>query len=280
MRESKSAVEERMSQVDSVLENQSARLKDLEKMGAALDSRSEKMKGALDGAKAQLDEMNSAMSSLVGDLQAVEQMKGEAASLADSVKSEVSARGEELASLEEELAGIERMEHWVQEYIRDYEQKIEDIEHYVSKSEDEMSELKEAAEGLYMKKYLNELENMTDSYQNELHDAVSREKQIEMKITESRGRITDLVSESQEMIKKLKSDAPETTEKDFGVLVAKVKARTARAKNVVEEKQKERAKLVDDSQKTRKTAKPASKGKPLAKKKTVAKSVPSKKKRK
>lgn len=278
MRESKSAIEERMAQVESVLDAQSAKVKELERMGGALDARAGKMKAAIDVTKSQLDEMNSAMSSLVDDLQAVEKMKADASSLSDSIKHEVASRGTELASLEEEIAGIERMEHWVQEYIRDYEQKIEDIEHYVSKSEDEMTELKEAAEGLYMKKYLGELENMTDSYQNELHDAVSREKEIEMKLTESRARVTDLVTESQQMIRKLKSEAPEATEKDFGVLVAKVKARTARTKNVVEEKQKERAKLFDESRKTRKTAKPP-KGKPLVKKKAPAKSVPSKKRK-
>jgi predicted nucleic acid-binding Zn-ribbon protein len=164
------------------------------------------------------------------------------------------------------------MEHWVQEYIRDYEVKIDDIERYVSRSEDELAELREAAEGLYMKKYLGELENMTDAYQSELHDAVSREKDIEKKMAESRARITDLVSESQEMIRKLKNDAPEATEKDYGVLVAKVKARTTRAKNVVSEKQGERAKLADDSRRTRRTQKPVQKGRQVLKRKAAAKS--------
>jgi hypothetical protein len=83
------------------------------------------------------------------------------------------------------------------------------------------------------------------------------------------------------MIKKLRSESPEASEKDFGVLVAKVKARTHRTKNIVEEKQKERAKLIDDSRKTRKTTKPVSKpgtSKPVAKK-AAAKSAPAKKKR-
>jgi chromosome segregation ATPase len=272
--QSKSDVEERIAEIEAVLDAQTGKVRELEKLSASLESRSGKLKGALDEAKAQIDQINSAMTSLVSDLQTVEEMKAEAATITESIKTDVAARGEELQSLEEEISGIERMEHWVQEYIRDYEGKIDDIERYVSKSDDELSELKEAAEGLYMKKYLGELENMTDAYQSELHDAVSREKEIEMKLSESRARITDLVSESQEMIKKLKSDAPEATEKDFGVLVAKVKARTTRAKNVVEEKQKERAKLADDSRKTRKTVKPVSKGKASSKKapaKTMAK---------
>jgi predicted nucleic acid-binding Zn-ribbon protein len=270
--QSRADVAERISKVGSVLDAQSGRVKELEKLSESLDVRSGKIKASLDEARARLDEISSAMDSLAEDMEGVEKMKSEVASISDSIKADVASRGEELKSLEDELSGIERMEHWVQEYIRDYEGKIDDIERYVSKSDDELAELREAAEGLYMKKYLGELENMTDAYQSELHDAVSREKQIETKMAESRARITDLVSDSQAMIKKLKEDAPEATEKDFGVLVAKVKARTARTKNVVEEKQKERAKLSDDSQKTRKTQKPAQKGKFVQKKKAAAKS--------
>lgn len=278
IREAKSAVEGRISQVDSVLEAQLGKVRELEKLSASAEGRAEKLKAALEAARAQMGELESAMSTLGGELDSMEKARAEASALTDSVKQEVAERGAELESLEQELSGIERVEHWVQEYIRDYEQKIEDIEHYVSRSEDEYAELKEAAEGLYLKKYLGELESITDSYQSELSDAVSREKEIEMRMAESRARITDLVSESQEMIKKLKSDAPEATEKDFGVLVAKVKARTARTKNAVQEKQKERSRLAEDSRKTRKTAKPkAPKGRAPARK-AAAKSVAKKRK--
>jgi len=275
--QSKGDVEARIDKVRSVLDDQDGRVKMLEKLGVSLDSRSNKLKGALDNAKTQVEELNTAMSALMGDLATVEQMKVEADSLTDSVKQTVSAHGEELASLEEELAGIERMENWVQEYIRDYESKIEYIENYVAKSEDQLSDLRESAEALYLGKFLGELENMTDAYQNDLHDAVLRDRDIESRISESRSRITELVTDSQAMIKKLKSDAPISNDKDFGILVAKVKARTSRTKNIVEEKQQERAKLVDDSRKTRKTAKPAVKSKAL--KKSILKSVPKKKRK-
>lgn len=276
--ESRSEIEEKIAEVDSILSEQEGRVQGLEKLSASLDARSGKLRAALEEARAQLEEVSGAMASLADDLAQVDGMKAEIESMTDSIRQTVSTHGEELQSLEQELEGIERVEHWVQEYVRDYEQKVEDIEGYVDKSGEELDELREAAESLYMRKYLGELESITESYSNELHDAVSREKGIEMKIAESRTRITDLVTESQEMIKKLRSDAPETTGKDFGVLVAKVKARTTRAKNILAEKQQERQKLADDSRKTRKTASLPGRPKAQAKKKAVAKAA--KKKRK
>jgi chromosome segregation ATPase len=285
LNESKEEVEEKISEVENVIGSQEVKLKELEKLGESLDTRSAKLKSSLENAKSQLEEIQSAMGALDDDLQKAGQLKVDIDSMTDSIKQTVAAHGEELMSLEEELEGIARVEKWVQEYIRDYESKIDGIEQYVEKSEDELADLKEAAESLYLKKYLGELENMTDAYESELHDAVARERDIENKLSESRSRITELVKESQEMIKKLRSEAPEEPEKDFGVMVAKVKARTTRTKNLVEEKQQERAKLADDSRKTRKTVKPApSKGKVVLKKvasaKAPAKGTDSKKKRK
>lgn len=273
--DSRAQVGERVAEVSAALDVQSTRMKELEKLSSMLEGRSAKLKTALDESRTQLDELSGAMASLMDDLQQVEQAKAEISATSDSIKSTVASHGEELQSLEQELEGIERMEHWVQEYVRDYEQKIEDVEKYVSRSDEELAELKEAAESLYMKKYLSELESMTDAYEGELHDAVTREKEIDTQIADSRTRIAELVGESQEMIKKLRSESG-STEKDFYILAAKAKARNARTKNLVDEKQQERAKLGDESSRTRKTK--SSGAKPL-KKKATAKSKARKKRK-
>ncbi len=83
-------------------------------------------------------------------MESIENARTEVAQTVESIKSSVAERGSELESLQQELEGIERMEHWVQEYVRDYEGKIEDVEQYVSKSDDELGELKEASESLYL----------------------------------------------------------------------------------------------------------------------------------
>jgi hypothetical protein len=58
------------------------------------------------------------------------------------------------------------------------------------------------------------------------------------------------------MIRKLKDDSPTASERDFGILAAKAKARTSMTKSIVVEKQAERAKLSDESSRVRKTVAP------------------------
>lgn len=268
IQEAKADVKEKVSEADAAIKEQNVRLKELEKTHAALDSRSSKIKASVESVKSQADQLNKAMEALNEDMQKLEQMKSDAQAATDAIKEIVAARGAELESLEQELEGVARVEHWVQEYIRDYEQKIDDVERYVSTSDEELAELKESAEALYMKKYLAELEKMSDSYDDELQDAVSRDQDIDAKMAESKSRITKLVTESQQMARKLRGDLKDST--DYASLMAKIKEKTAKAKTTFEEKRDERAKLVDDSRKTRKTK---SSGK------TKLRSVPKKKKK-
>ena len=264
VKESKDSVEKKIGEVESEIERQNDKLGSLEKLSASLDSRSEKVKSALESAKAQVEEISNAMNALMGDLDSLEQMKGEISSMTGGVKQTVASHGAELESLEQELEGIEKVEHWIQDYIRDYEDKLDSLEQYVAKSDDELSELKEAAESLYVKKFIGELENVTDAYEGELHEAIAEEKGIEDKIAASKARITELVKESQQMIRKLKGDVSETDEKDFGILVARVKARTERAKRTVQEKETERRGIKEESARTRKSRPVSTKEKPRA----------------
>lgn len=261
IKESKEEVGKRISEIEAEIERQNGKVESLEKLGVSLDSRSEKLKSSLEAAKAQIEEMGSAMDSLMGDLDQLEKAKAEIDTMTDTVKQGVSSHGQELESLEQELDGIEKIENWIQDYIRDYEDKLDSLEEYVAKSDDELAELKEAAESLYVKKFIGELENVTDSYEGELNEAISDEKEIEDKIAASKARIADLVKESQQMIRKLKGDVEETDEKDFGILVARVKARTERAKRTVQEKETERRSIKDESAKARKS-RPQSREKP------------------
>jgi len=248
---SKGKIESKMDDVRSSLEKQSSKLKELDGVRSSLESRSSKLKDALASARAQVEELSAAMNAVSVDLSHVDQTKSEIESMTQDIRDEVANHGSELESLEQELEGIAQVERWAQEYVRDYSTKIEDIERYVAKSEDELSDLREAAEQQYMKKFLGELENLTDAYETELSDAISQDKDIDQKISESKTRINDLASESQEMIKKLRGEVSDAY--DYEKVVAKVKAKTAKVGRILEEKSAERSKLLDESRKTRKS---------------------------
>jgi len=280
---SRSTIEERIGSVTSIMDNQFNKVQEFEGLTASLDAKTVQMRAAMENAQIQVQEIQSTVDTLKSDLALVEQMKTEIYAMTDAIRTTVANCGEELSALEAELEGIEKMEHWVQEYVRDYETKVDEIEAYISRSDDDLAELKSASEAIYMKEYLEQLESLTEDYQNALAETVSREQDIDEKISVSKSRITELVRESQDMIRKVKSGM--STSVDYNNLLASIKQRTSKIKAVVAEKQSERSSLNEDTRNTRKTVNPvAAKAKlkptPKAKTRPASKASKSTKKKK
>lgn len=281
---SKTQLKEKVSSIDGTIDRENDQVEALERAGAAADARLEKMHAAVDSLKVQLEEFNNAMSALTAEIEQTNQTKADVSAMTDELKATVAAHGAELDSLQAELDGIAKIERWVKEYVADYEKKLDDIEQYVARSDENLAELKESAESLYMRKYLNELEGMTQAYQGELDDAMAKEEDIDQQIAQSKARISELVRDSQEMIRKLRSDP--SLAKDFDSLRTTVRSKTDRVATVVEEKMQERTKLTEETARVRKTkvearavSKIAAKAVAKAKARPVSKAAKKKKRR-
>jgi predicted nucleic acid-binding Zn-ribbon protein len=251
MESSKGEINNKTELLSSTITKENDKVRELERLEASVDTRLAKLQSATEAVNLQIGELNEAMNGLKGDLAQTADMRTEISVLSAALRETVVKHGEELDSLESELEGIARIEHWVKEYISDYEKKIEGVEQYVGRSQDELAELKESAETLYMNKYLGELHDITEAYQSELGDAVMKERDIEQQIATSKSRISDLIKDSQEMIRKLRSEPAPA--RDFGSMSALVKERTSKIKATLDEKEQERMKLVEDSRNVRKT---------------------------
>jgi len=273
---SKEQLKARMDEIDSAIDRENDQVRELEHASDSAEARLEKMCAANEALHAQVEELNHSMETLNNDLEQTGKVKAEVATLTEGLKVTVAQQGTELDSLQAELQGIAQIERWVKEYVADYEKKLDDIEQYVGRSEDDLAELKEAAESLYMRKYLNELDNMTQAYQGELRDAVEKEETIDQQISESKARISELVRDSQEMIRKLRSDP--SLAKDFDTVRTTVRTKTEKVAAIVQEKESERAKLADDARTVRKTnvegaARPVARSKAVIRAKAKARPV-------
>ena len=281
MESSKGEINGKIDVLNSTITQEKDKVRELERLEASVDARLSRLQSATEAVKLQIDELNEAMTGLRGDITQTADMRAEVAVLSAALRETVAKHGEDLSSLQGELEGIARIEHWVKEYISDYEKKIEGIEQYVGHSQDELAELKESAETLYMNKYLGELHDITEEYQSELGDAVMKERDIEQKMAASKSRISDLIKDSQDMIRKLRSEP--SPARDFGTMSALVKERTSKIKATLDEKEQERMKLAEDSANVRKTRAPGTAARSVSRVPSrpsrASKSVPKKKRK-
>ncbi|MBI5046489.1 hypothetical protein HZC07_02035 [Candidatus Micrarchaeota archaeon] len=248
---SKIDLDGQIARLKNILESETSKLSQLQSITASADSQIETLNSAMEQAHSQVETLNRTIYDLNSNLKKISETKDSASAALSDLKSGVSMHGEELSSLESELENISRVEHWIKEYLTDYEKKVDQIEDYVAKSDDELAELKESAESVYLDKYLTELESISDTYQGELDDAVSQEKDIDKSIVQSKTRIMKLVKDSKDLVRKLRGEG--SSGRNFDSISAMIKEKAKKLKGLVEEKERERGKLVEDSKDARKT---------------------------
>ena len=237
----------KITETRTSMEKEEARIDDLSRLRESIESKSEKMIASLESMQGRINEFNEKMDGLTAELEQAGEVKAEIENNIESIRNDINARGSELDSLEDDLKDVVKLEGWTRQYISDYEDKVDEIDVYVRKSDQEISSLKEAAEASYLKKYLGELENITGAYEDALNNIVRDEKSIEDRIAEKKRRIRELVKESQEMIKRIRSETEDSP--DYEKMKGKVERRTSKAKNTIEEKAQEGEKLHEEVRK-------------------------------
>lgn len=251
LKESETEIRQKIDAHRTVIKSESAKVEDLESLGTSVQTKLGTTKEALEATKIQMDELNNSMQGLLSDMEEATEMKVEIFEMSDKLKESLAEKETELDDLEQHLEQIRQVEQWTKEYVTDYETKVGEIEKYVLAGDDDLAKLRESAEAEYIKKYLRELEGMTRDYEKELHDAVEAEQDIDEAIASSKKRLTELVQESQEMIKKLRKDVKDIP--DFSDSSGEAKNRIEKMRSLVDEKSEEREKLKADYTKARKS---------------------------
>ena len=225
----------------SVLEEEGERVHTLEALSETVDSSIEDIRKAAAAAKKQVEELDSRMKAMLIDLEDAAEMKAEVAEMTAQVRSSIEEKNAEFDSLEKRIKGIEKTERSVREYVSDYEKKLGDIAEFVQSGEDEISKVRKSAESASLQKYLRELDELTSVYDSAISEAAIDEKTIGEKIEQSKSRLSTLLRDSKDMIKKMRVDTP-----DFEEGRQALSKRSDNVLQILGEKEDERERLLED----------------------------------
>ncbi len=237
----------------NAIETSRNKLAEISELGIIVTKRIEEIRARVTDTEMQVDELNKTMKDMLTDIEEATEMKVEISEIENRIHGAVDRKEEELDMLVSELEEIKNLEEWVKEYVRNYEQKVEEIEDYAKSSESELDELREQAEANHLKRYLSTLDTLTKDYQAEVEGVIDTQKSVDKKIEDAKVKLNNLLTESQNLIKKIQSDAENV--KDFEIGVSKVRESISKVKKTVEEKEKERDRLKEDISKVKKKRK-------------------------
>lgn len=229
------------------------KLSELRELSTVADRRVEELRAKTIEIELQTEELNKAMRDMLTELEEATEMKVEITEIEHRVRSAVDKKEEELEALVIDLEEIKKLEQWVNEYLSDYDKKVDEIESYASSSEAELDNLRELAEAEHLKKYLKSLDKLTREYQSEMNGVIEEQQSVDSRIDDAKARLNNLISESQGLIRKLQTETSSIDE--FTAAAGKTKERLEGIRKTVEEKAKERDKLKEDSGKTKKKRK-------------------------
>jgi len=239
---SKEKISERISEGKQLLELEKEKVAQLDSLSGSVESTVKSISSQVDSARSDIDELNRRMSELLSELEEATEMKVELTDMVEAVRSSIDEKESQLDELEEKMEKIDKVEKWAREYVVDYEQKIDAISRFVEEGEEDLATLRKGAQSAYIKKYLHELDGITQDYESMMEETAGRESELDRKITDSKQRLSGLVKESKEMMRKLRTgSAP-----DYEAARLAVTQKTGRVLALIDEKEAERGKLSED----------------------------------
>jgi len=199
----------------------------VEEAALQLSGEREKMAMMVEQSRQEIAEHRAKSEELAGTIEKISQMEEEAANLVISARGALAEQAERLASAEKNaqelaalkegiaesvatakremaaakgvLSGLEKqmtqmrqIEVWAGSIKQDYEKKMLEIDDYIRNGNGEFETLRESVEANFVRRYLRELRQLTDSYTFELNQVKNAEGNIDQRISEEKAKLDAL----------------------------------------------------------------------------------------
>ena len=161
--------------------------------------------------KIKIDDLNLSLNKLVS---VKDNVQGKMVQ-SESIVSEQKLR---LSDMEKQMSNVTEICDWVEEHQKDYNLKMDEFSEYIHSNELEYNTLRESVEADYVKRYLKDLQSLSNSYDFELSQALSDEKSVDEKITSSKNKLNELIKQSRELVEAFENGAPTDYQHDVNVL--------------------------------------------------------------
>jgi chromosome segregation ATPase len=150
-------------------------------------------------ARAALAEQAERLASAEKHSQELSLLKSEIVEGVSSIKREMGATKAVLTGLEKQMEQMRQVELYAQSIRQDYEQKMGELSNYIKHGNEDFETLRESVEANFVRRYLKELRELTESYGYEFAQAKKVEGSIDERIYDEKKRLEDLMEEGRKI---------------------------------------------------------------------------------
>jgi len=200
------------------------------------------VRNKLNNAKQRLEEEEKRINSLETSLQKLEGIREKASDRVEDVVNSVESQKQKIMDLQKEVFKIGEIQHWVAKHKEEYGNLIDEFGEQIKENEIEYNKLREAIETNFVKKYVEDLDQVSKGYKFELDQAREVEQNIDTKIDLTKQKISDLLRKSREIV-----EAFESSEKEepINVDIETLQNRESQILQRVQSKEQERQHILE-----------------------------------
>ncbi len=126
-------------------------------------------------------------------------LKGEITDSVRAIKGEISNTKGVLSGIEKQMEQMRQVELYVQSIREDYDARMSGLSDYVKSGNEEFAALRESVEANFVRRYLKELREVTESYSFEFNQARNLERSIDERIADEKGKLEQLIEEGKKI---------------------------------------------------------------------------------
>lgn len=188
-----------------------AKSEELEGTLSRIDEMEEQAQNAVIAARAALAEQAERLATAEKSAHELSSLKDEIGDSVTSIKREISTAKGVLTTLDKQLSQMRQIELWAESIRQDYDRKMLEVNDYIKGGNQEFETLREAVEANFVRRYLRELRQLTDSYTFEFNQVRAAEGSIDARIAGEKKRLESLLEEGRKIsyLYEMQSKAPE-----------------------------------------------------------------------
>ena len=192
-------MEELVEQSRHEISSHRAKSEDLEKALKHISQLEEESSNLVISARAALAEQAERLGAAEKYSQELGSLKAEIRDSIDSIKREVSATKGVLTGIEKQMSQMRQIEIWADSIKEDYASKMAEVGDYIRSGNEEFETLRESVEANFVRRYLRELRQLTDSYSFEFGQAKNMEMNLDQRMAEEKKRMEELLEEGRKI---------------------------------------------------------------------------------
>ena len=188
----------------------SAKREELERSLARIQKMEDEAAGRVAEARSSLAEQAERLSAAETFLQDLSSLKDEIHGSVGELKQEIITTKGVLTGIQKQMEQMRQVELWSESIRQDYDTKMAGLDDYIRKGNQEFDTLRESVETNFVRRYLRELRQLTDSYTFEFEQAKKMEMSVEEQIDEEKKKLEGLLEEGRKISQLYEMQSKET----------------------------------------------------------------------